>query len=185
MRTPMKSRKAKSPPPAWLINTVAPPRVDPSGAHMRAHIQSLAKLDKEELAEKLFHTKVALSELQTANVRPLCWPWNRWWGAGIGRFQRGHAGAHEPLACVHHRFARSTCTTGMHAHLACLLGTLPASISWAMHSGPFTLSRPQRHACRNLPMHVAEHPITRILHRAHASRAHASATRNPMRQRHS
>lgn len=35
---------------------------------MRAHIQSLANLDKEVLAEKLFHAKIQVSELLTENV---------------------------------------------------------------------------------------------------------------------
>lgn len=42
--------------------------MDTSGPHMKAHIQSLAKLDKEELAEKLFHTKMALANLADKNV---------------------------------------------------------------------------------------------------------------------
>lgn len=39
---------------------------------MKAHIQSLAKLDKEELAEKLFHAKMALSNLEEKNVGIRC-----------------------------------------------------------------------------------------------------------------
>lgn len=35
---------------------------------MKAHIQSLSKLDKEELAEMLFHTKMSLSNLEDVNV---------------------------------------------------------------------------------------------------------------------
>ena len=69
MRSTMRSRKAKTPPPTWLVNSVAPPTtMDTSGPHMKAHIQSLSKLDKEELAEQLFHTKMALMNLEDTNV---------------------------------------------------------------------------------------------------------------------
>ena len=69
MRSTMRSRKARTPPPTWLVNSVAPQTtMDTSGPHMKAHIQSLSKLDKEELAEMLFHTKMSLSNLEDVNV---------------------------------------------------------------------------------------------------------------------
>lgn len=67
--TPMRGRKTAAGPPGWMISAAAPSGFDASGSHMRAHIQSLANLDKEVLAEKLFHSKVQLSELLTENVR--------------------------------------------------------------------------------------------------------------------
>ena len=64
----MRSRKTAVGPPGWMIAAASPPGFDASGPHMRAHIQSLANLDKEVLAEKLFHSKVQVTELLTENV---------------------------------------------------------------------------------------------------------------------
>lgn len=68
--TPMRCRKAATGPPGWMVSEAAPNSFDTSGTHKRAHIQSLANLDKEVLAEKLFHSKIQVSELLTENVCP-------------------------------------------------------------------------------------------------------------------
>lgn len=68
--TPMRSRKATAGPPGWMVSAASSNAFDASGTHIRAHIQSLASLDKEVLAEKLFHAKIQMSDLMTENVRP-------------------------------------------------------------------------------------------------------------------
>eukprot|EP00892_Ulva_mutabilis_P005599 jgi/Ulvmu1/3410/UM016_0028.1 len=67
--TPMRSRKTAAGPPGWMIFEAAPQTFDASASHMRAHIQSLANLDKEVLAEKLFQSKVQVSQLMTENKK--------------------------------------------------------------------------------------------------------------------